>query len=219
MFGKGPEVVLIESLAAYARFPFNIMYSNLWLFGPVINHFFGTSVMGNSLIRTTSVPTIIRAGFKDNILPSEATVTINHRIHPSQSIAQVLQFDRQLIDNDDIDISVVHEFEPHPYSPYDDQSFGYQNIKRAVRQVFTDKTVVVPGIMIASTDTKHYLPLTDNIYRFSPVIMNSTEIKRFHGHDERIQIANYVKIVNFYHHLIRASDRTQLERTAAREEL
>lgn len=66
--------------------------------------------------------------------------------------------------------------------------------------------------MVASTDTKHYLPLSKSIYRFTPIIMHDDEIKRFHGHDERINIDNFVKLVNFYHHVIITADLSKLER-------
>lgn len=65
--------------------------------------------------------------------------------------------------------------------------------------------------MVASTDTKWYLDLTKHIYRFTPVIIKQSEAKLFHGHDERISVDNYIKIVNYYHHLIMASDEAELK--------
>jgi carboxypeptidase PM20D1 len=195
-----------------------MVYSNLWLLGTVVGRLFETTPLGNSLVRTTSAPTIIRAGFKDNMLPSEASVVVNQRVHPGQSVDEVLQLNRDLIGDERIEQKIHIKFEPHPYSPWDENAFGYQTVRQTIRQVFRD-ALVVPGIMVASTDTKHYLPLTKSIYRFSPAILQPSEIKRFHGHDERIAIDNYVQIVNFYHHLILMSDRVELERPVAREEL
>lgn len=145
-------------------------------------------------------------------------MVVNQRVHPGQSVAEVMRMNRELINDDMIEHQIHHNYEPHPYSPWDDDSFGYQTIRRSIRQVFHN-SLVVPGIMVASTDTKHYLHLTRSIYRFSPAIMKSSEIKRFHGHDERIAVDNYVQIVNFYHHLISMSDRSHLERPKQRDEL
>lgn len=212
-FGNGPEVRLLETLASHADFPFNYIYSNLWLFGPFIDHFLSNHKMGNSLIRTTSAVTMIHGGMKDNVLPSEATALVNHRTHPLDSIESAIEFDRQVINDDSISISIYKNvtFESHPISPFDEDSFGFNAIRKSIEQIFDD-TLVVPGIMVASTDTKHYLPLSRSVYRFTPIVMDSDEIKRFHGHDERIKIDNYVKLVNFYHHVIITADSPVLEK-------
>ena len=211
-FGEGPERGMFESLASHASFPFKVLYGNIWLFRPILSKVIAMSPMGNGLVRTTSAVTVINGGQKENVIPSEASALINHRIHPMDTINTVRDFDTQLIGDDRVELEVTHgnAFEPHPISPFDSESFGYQTIKRTLREVFQD-IVVVPGIMVASTDTKWYLNLTSNIYRFTPVVLRTEEAKLFHGHDERISVDNYVKIVNYYHHLILSSDEPTLK--------
>lgn len=34
---------------------------------------------------------------------------------------------------------------------------------------------------------------------------------RFHGHNERLSVENYVKTVNYYHHIILTSDQKQID--------
>jgi len=64
--------------------------------------------------------------------------------------------------------------------------------------------------MVANTDTRHYWNLTQNIFRFNPLFLTKLDIKRIHGADERISIENYVKVVEFFHELIRNSDEISL---------
>ena len=46
--------------------------------------------------------------------------------------------------------------------------------------------IPIPGLMVANTDTKHYLGLCrEAIYRFSPVYVREGETDRFHGVDEQ----------------------------------
>ena len=125
--------------------------------------------MSNGLVRTTSAVTVIEGGVKENVIPSSASAIINHRIHPVDTIDSVINYDRSLIASDAIEIQIekLTAFEPHPISPHDGASFGYNTIKKAIYTVFND-TIVVPGIMVASTDTKWYLGLTKSIYRFTP---------------------------------------------------
>lgn len=89
------------------------------------------------------------------MLPSSATAYINHRLHPKNTIDEVIAFDKNLINDDRIEVQVHGlPIAPHPISPYDDHSFGFQMIKRSIRQVFNE-SIVVPGIMIANTDTRY----------------------------------------------------------------
>lgn len=130
-----------------AIFPFKLIYGNLWLFGPFVSTAVSTVPMGNSIVRTTSAVTIINGGHKDNVIPSEATAYVNHRIHPADSIESVREFDRQLIADDRIELEVAHgnAFEPHPISDYSKSSFGYNTVKRALREIWPD-IIVVPGV-------------------------------------------------------------------------
>lgn len=119
------------------------IYSNSWLFGYFINHFLSNHKMGNSLIRTTSAVTMFHSGIKDNVLPSEATALINHRIHPLDSIETVLEYDRTLINDESVKISIYKNvsFESHPISRFDEDSFGYNTIRKSIEQIF-DNTLV-----------------------------------------------------------------------------
>jgi carboxypeptidase PM20D1 len=56
--------------------------------------------------------------------------------------------------------------------------------------------------MIGGTDSRHMIPIADNVYRFSPVRVRSEDLPRFHGTDERISTANYTELIRFYHRLI-----------------
>ncbi len=98
------------------------------------------------------------------MLPSTATAIVNHRIHPMQTIEEVVEYDKQLISDERISVEVQGlPIAPHPISPYDNNAFGFQVIKRSIRQVFSG-SIVIPGIMIATTDTRFVIieTITDN---------------------------------------------------------
>ncbi|UXI20335.1 peroxisomal N(1)-acetyl-spermine/spermidine oxidase [Sarcoptes scabiei] len=218
-FGHGPEKKMIEEFALFAQYPYKIIYSNLWLFGPLLNWILSNNPQSNSMVRTTSAATVIRGGFKENVMPSESEALINHRVHPNQKVAEVIEFDRRLINDDRVEIEIKDDFiEPHPISPYGLDAFGYQTIKKSIEQVFPE-TITIPSIMLASTDTRWYLPFTKSVYRFSPAFLHQNEMKIFHGHNERISIDNYLKIVNFYHHLMINADKPRLDEPIFKDEL
>ena len=53
---------------------------------------------------------------------------------------------------------------------------SYQAVNRTIREIFPD-VLVVPGLMVAATDSRNYLDVTDNIFRFSPVRATAEDLK------------------------------------------
>jgi carboxypeptidase PM20D1 len=58
--------------------------------------------------------------------------------------------------------------------------------------------ISVPSLMIAGTDTKHYLHLSKNIYRFSPLVLEKEDIDRIHGVNERIHVQSFERYCDFF---------------------
>ena len=56
--------------------------------------------------------------------------------------------------------------------------------------------------MIGATDSRWFDPVADTVYKFSPVRAKPEDLKRFHGTNERISLANYAELIQFYHQLI-----------------
>ena len=90
LFGLGPERAMLEAVAHHASYPFKLMYANLWFFNPIFSRVMSSDPTQNALVRTTTAVTIINGGFKDNVLPSSAEAIVNHRIHPRQTVQQVI---------------------------------------------------------------------------------------------------------------------------------
>ncbi|XP_035226139.1 N-fatty-acyl-amino acid synthase/hydrolase PM20D1-like isoform X2 [Stegodyphus dumicola] len=157
----------------------------------------------SALQRTTTAVTTVTGGTKLNVLPSSASAQVNLRVHPAQTTEEALNFVQKVINDDRVEVEVLSEYPPHPISPID--TFGFVTIRNSIKQIYKD-SCVVPTTLIANTDTRWYLNLTNSIYRFSLVRMLPSGISRFHGHNERISIKNYLELVNFFLHLIKNSD-------------
>jgi Na+-translocating ferredoxin:NAD+ oxidoreductase RnfC subunit len=57
--------------------------------------------------------------------------------------------------------------------------------------------------MTGATDARHYLEISDRVFRFSPFILNREEQETVHGIDERLSIENAKRIVGFMVELIK----------------
>jgi carboxypeptidase PM20D1 len=176
-----------------------VAMSNLWLFGPMVQKQLEAGASTNAMLRTTTALTIVNAGNKDNVLPGLAEATVNFRLLPGDDEASILAHAKQAIGNDKVQLKVRTAMEPSKVAPTD--SASYKLIERTVRELFPD-TVVVPGLMVGGTDSKHFEGLSDHVYKFSPVRAKPEDLARFHGTNERISNANLAELIRFYHRLL-----------------
>ncbi|KAL1484621.1 hypothetical protein MTO96_032493 [Rhipicephalus appendiculatus] len=154
--------------------------ANIWLFGPVISWFLSRERHIDPMIRTTTTVTRIHGGIKDNVVPAEVHAYINHRVHPSQSVAEVVERDRQLLNGlPNVSLEILYAMEAHPVSPHSHNDLGFHAIGCSVRKIFPE-AIPVPALLLANTDTEYYLDLSHNVYRFSPGASYSTrDVKSF----------------------------------------
>jgi carboxypeptidase PM20D1 len=177
-----------------------VALSNLWLFGPLVQAQLEKGASTNAMLRTTTSLTIFHAGNKDNVLPGQAEATVNFRILPGETRETVMAHVKAKSGDRFELIALPGAADPSPITPT--QSASYQQINRTVRSLFPD-TIVAPGLMIAATDSRHFTPISDHIYRFSPVRAKPEDLTRFHGTNERIAVSNLGELVRFYHQLLR----------------
>ncbi|TRY84765.1 hypothetical protein DNTS_027446 [Danionella cerebrum] len=144
-----------------------------------------------------------------NVMPSNAEAYVNFRIHSAQTLQEVLNLVRWTISDERVTVKMINGFDPLPVSSYDEQSFGFQIIKKTVQGMFPQLTVA-PGICVGNTDSRHYKDITRDIYRFAPSWFKPGDPQRFHGVNERISIKNYEEIVLFYFLLIQRNDNRKL---------
>jgi carboxypeptidase PM20D1 len=81
---------------------------------------------------------------QDNVVPPSAKAVINHRVHPSQRVAEVIAYDREIIADPRVNIRVKTSKEAHPISPFGPDCIPFQMVTVSIKQVFTD-AAVVPG--------------------------------------------------------------------------
>ncbi|MCX8129411.1 MAG: M20 family peptidase [Clostridia bacterium] len=190
---------MFEFAAPEMKFPYNMIASNLWATGGIIKKIMDTSPETNASIRTTGVVTIYGGGFKDNVIPSYASATMNFRILPGDTVDSVIKHVKEIIDDSRVNTSVIgFNNNPPPVSSVETNSF--KKIQASIKQVFPD-TISVPYLVTGGTDSKHYSVLTPNLYRFTPSIKEKDE--NSHGINERIPIDNYKQYIMYYIQIIK----------------
>lgn len=192
----GPEVHFLP----------RIIFANQWLFkGLTLNIYQGTNT-GNAAVRTTTAPTVIHAGIKDNMVPTKAEAVVNFRIVPGETTEGVIQHVRKVISDDRVKVTMTGQNqEPSPVSPIN--SFGFEIIHKSVKQVFPE-VMVNPMLVLGASDSRHYAGVSGNIYRFAPVSLEQADLARIHGLNERIGIADFKRAIGFYYQMVKNINQT-----------
>jgi carboxypeptidase PM20D1 len=197
--GFAPSVRdFIDYLAPEMPFLQKTVLGNRWLFQPIIYKIYSASPVGDAMIRTTMVPTILQAGVKENAIPTIAKAKVNYRLLPGTTVEEVIAHTRKAIGNDLVEITPVGEPKQGTVSSSPDSS-AFRSMMSPLKHHFDDP-VVAPFLMIGGTDSRHFYGVTPNIYKFSPMI----DPIGFHGVDEQLNISDYQKTLGFYHDFIRS---------------
>lgn len=195
----------LEALAPELPFSQRLIMKNLWLFEPIVKWQMASDPQGNAGMRTTTAVTVIKAGIKANVLPISANALVNFRIFPGETPETVRDRVVEIIDDPRITVSFSESGQagmaPSPTSPL--SGFGWQHLTQSIRDVAAPEEIVVaPRLLVAATDTRHFRAITSNQYRFTWLRAKTGDLKRIHGTNERIGIADLADGVRFYHRFL-----------------
>lgn len=198
---EGPTRQLFDRIGP--RFPFaqRAVFANLWLTRPLVMRTLEKSPATNAMVRTTTAPTILQAGTKDNVLPGYARAVINFRILPGDTVAGVVEHVGRVIGDHRVQVKPVGRFSAEPSAVSSTDSDCYRALERTIRSIAPD-VIVAPYLVVVVTDSRHYSGLSRNVFRFLPLRLTSRDLERMHGTDERIGIREYEGAIRIYRQLV-----------------
>ncbi|HSA56560.1 MAG TPA: M20/M25/M40 family metallo-hydrolase, partial [Gemmatimonadaceae bacterium] len=188
-------------LAPEMPFLRRLLLANLWLFRPVVVGAMARDERAAATLRTTTAATMIRGSPKSNVLPARAEAVVNFRILPGDTPDAVVAHVQRVVDDTAVRVTPQGRGSlPSPVADY--ASAEFRRLENTISQLFPG-VVTVPFLMIAATDTRHYEPLTRNVFRFNPFVVNPDMLSGAHGTNERIRADDFARGVRFYAQLIR----------------
>jgi carboxypeptidase PM20D1 len=188
---------LYHGIGRSAPIYIQIAFANVWLFGPVLKRWLVPIPEMNASIRTTTALTIVHGGVEDNTIPAEAKATVNFRLLPGDTIAEVLEHARKVIGDERVRIQPVEGKYNEALPVSSSAAPAYRGLNRVIREIF-DNPPVAPFVMLGGTDCQHFVPVCDEIYRFTSLVMDESFRGLEHGIDERIPIEGMTGMVKFY---------------------
>ena len=196
-----PVLKMFDTLGRHSTFAYRMIFANLWCFRPVLDLICKKSGGElNALVRTTTAFTQMKGSLANNVIPPSASMTANVRLNPEDSSKSALAYYRSLIKDPEIKIEAEVEAEPSRISRTDCE--GWERVKRAVSGTWKG-CIVSPYLMVQCSDSRHYGPISDRVYKFSAMDLTSEERRMIHGNNERIRLECLSRAVEFFIRLIK----------------
>ncbi len=200
----GPVQAMFEALAPHVGQPERLVFENLWLTAPLVANRMAQQRLTQPFVRTTTALTMFNGGVKENVVPQRAEAVVNFRLLPGDTPDSVVARVEEIVDDPLVEISSRPWDNMPPVS--DHQGSGFAVVADAVQAVYPD-AVVVPSLLVATTDTRHYIDLADDQYRFHGMIVESGQTSSVHGSNEYIGVESYRRTIDIAGEMIRRGAR------------
>ena len=191
---------LLDRICRRTTYPVRLVTVNLPLLKPAILQVMKQIPMTATFVRTTTAVTQASGSPQANVLPQKASVVVNFRIMPGQTIADVEKHLHKVIKNKDVEIKFLGGKEPSKVSPIDSKAF------KTIEDIYNsmdDKNLVAPYLVMGGTDSYRYEGVCENIYRFSPYYVSTDLLLTIHGTNERIPTDIMADAVVFFKRYIK----------------
>ena len=197
---QGPAAQMFDTLGRYSTPLYRVIFANLWCFGWLLDLLAKKSGGEmNALLRTTVAFTQMQGSSARNVIPPEASMVANMRLNPSDSVASALDYLKKTVANDAVEITALESFEPSPVS--ETGCAAWDKVAASVAETWRG-CVVAPYLMVQCSDSRHYGPISNHVYRFSAMDLTAEERATIHGNNERIRVETAAKAVEFYIRLL-----------------
>ena len=139
----------------------------------------------NAVLRNGISPTVLEGGNQFNVIPDSASVVLNVRTLPGQSVDEVVGRLRAVITEAGVTVELTHRGEEAPAS--DPNSAMFTAIAETASEL-DPKIAVVPYLSTGVTDSARLRRLGVQAYGILPFPMPQSDEERMHGNDERIPL-------------------------------
>ena len=150
-----------------------------------------------SILRTSVVPTVIDAGFRRNVIPSEASAMLDIRMLPDEDVEGFYKQLASVIDDPRVEIVPEAIYRPAaPPSEIDNEMF--QTLEQVAVAMYPEATVL-PIMQTGATDMAQMRAKGTQSYGIGPA-RTIDEINSgygAHGDNERVEEAAFVSMVEY----------------------
>ena len=152
----------------------------------------------NSMTRTSISPTILKAGFRSNVIPADAEATLDVRAVPDEDMDALVADLKRLIDDPAVEVVRNTGGRPSPPpSPVD------SDLVRAIEKIGAavyPGAITVPTMLTGATDMSFLRARGVQAYGIAAPAAEGE--RGAHGNDERISVDGFGKFVEFIYRTV-----------------
>jgi acetylornithine deacetylase/succinyl-diaminopimelate desuccinylase-like protein len=163
--------------------------------GEIDSYFAGHELHHYALLRSTVTPTILKAGFRTNVIPSEAEATIDVRTLADEDVEAFYNEMRRVIGDPKVEL-IPPQRRGRPVSPPTSLDTDmFRAIERTQRAMFPG-AITLPTMSTGATDMAQLRAKGVQAYGYGPLV-DETDGFGAHSDDERIDERSIPKLVEF----------------------
>jgi len=163
-------------------------------------HLSEQSPMWSSMLRDSIAPTMLQAGVRVNIIPSEATANLNVRMLPGHSIDELMGQFTKIVNDPQIRFQLAPDSGENA-PPSEITTPLYQTIERLAPREFPG-AITVPLMGTGATDSASLRLHKVQAYGLNPFPLTEADALRVHGDEERIPVDSFHKGVIFLYDVV-----------------
>jgi acetylornithine deacetylase/succinyl-diaminopimelate desuccinylase-like protein len=180
----------------------NLLSNDPKLSGPAEDYMLEQEPRHASMIRTSISPTIIQAGYRVNVIPSEVRATLDVRMHPSDNPESFLAELRKVINDPAVDVNYSERSSRPGTDSARLDSEAFKVIEAAVKKHYN--TVTLPTMSTGATDMAQLRAKGMQCYGIGPALDVEDGPKGFgaHSDQERIVESELYRFVRFHYDIV-----------------
>jgi acetylornithine deacetylase/succinyl-diaminopimelate desuccinylase-like protein len=152
------------------------------------------SPLWNSMMRDTIAPTVLQAGVRANVIPSEAHAVLNVRLLPGDTIDVLLNDLNKLVNDPAVKLQVMPDGGLAAPNSSMETDF-YALITKLTAKEFGGAPVL-PFLSTGATDSAQLRLHNVQAYGLRPFPLTEEDDARVHGDEERLPLASFAKGVD-----------------------
>jgi acetylornithine deacetylase/succinyl-diaminopimelate desuccinylase-like protein len=140
----------------------------------------------DAVLRAGISATIVEGGIRSNVIPTDATATLNIRTLPGQTLEAVIGRLRRAVADSLVTFEVASRGDDAPASDF--RSPMFEALRESVRDL-DPSLLVVPYLSTGATDSAQLRAWGMQAFGVLPFPMNQDDEDRMHGNDERVPVS------------------------------
>ena len=139
----------------------------------------------DAILRTGISPTMLDAGVRHNVIPTEARAILSVRTLPGESIDAVVDRLRDVVSDPAVHLEVTHR--GHDAPPSDASSSAFAALRDSLHEI-DPSIAAVPYLSTGATESAFLRRWGVPTYGILPFPLTMDDETRMHGHDERVPV-------------------------------